>query len=310
MASAVQSQFIPIAETRVPKPVNVSSVPKRSPFRYPGGKTWLVPHVRRWLDSLPEKPTEFVEPFAGGGIISLTVAFEQLAGHVRMVELDKQVAAVWQTILEDGGAEWLATYILGFNVTLESVKETVTAKPTSVREMAFQTIVKNRTFRGGILANGSSPIKRGEDDKGITSRWYPVTLASRIRDIGTVSNRISFIQGDGLAIMESNADQKTSVWFIDPPYTASKKKAGARLYNHFELDHKRLFDLAAKLAGDFLITYDNAEEIKALARSHNFDTELVAMTNTHNATMTELLIGRNLDWIRTGPLYAGDLYNR
>ena len=27
--------------------INVASVPHRSPFRYPGGKTWLVPHVRR-----------------------------------------------------------------------------------------------------------------------------------------------------------------------------------------------------------------------------------------------------------------------
>lgn len=26
--------------------VNVASVPQRSPFRYPGGKTWLVPHIR------------------------------------------------------------------------------------------------------------------------------------------------------------------------------------------------------------------------------------------------------------------------
>ena len=29
--------------------VNVASVPQRSPFRYPGGKTWLVPVVRQWL---------------------------------------------------------------------------------------------------------------------------------------------------------------------------------------------------------------------------------------------------------------------
>lgn len=30
-----------------PKVVNVASVPQRSPFRYPGGKTWLVPVVRK-----------------------------------------------------------------------------------------------------------------------------------------------------------------------------------------------------------------------------------------------------------------------
>ena len=88
------------------RPVNVSSVPQRSPFRYPGGKTWLVPLFRRWMFSLPNQPKVLVEPFAGGGIISLTAVFEHLADSVIMVELDDQIAAVWQTILA-GDAQWL-----------------------------------------------------------------------------------------------------------------------------------------------------------------------------------------------------------
>ena len=66
--------------------VNVSQIPQRSPLRYPGGKTWLVPHVRTWLRS-GKKPKLFIEPFVGGGIVSLTVAFENLADQVIMVEL-------------------------------------------------------------------------------------------------------------------------------------------------------------------------------------------------------------------------------
>src|SRR6266852_8769865 len=102
-------------------PVNVASVPQRSPFRYPGGKTWLVPLFRRWMMSLPSQPAVLVEPFAGGGIISLTAAFEQLADRVVMVELDEQIAAVWQTIL-GGDAAWLAKRILSFDLTPESAK--------------------------------------------------------------------------------------------------------------------------------------------------------------------------------------------
>jgi DNA adenine methylase len=45
--------------------VNVASVPQRSPFRYPGGKTWLVPYVRLWLFSITPPPRELIEPFAG-----------------------------------------------------------------------------------------------------------------------------------------------------------------------------------------------------------------------------------------------------
>lgn len=46
--------------------VNVASVPQRSPFRYPGGKTWLIPRIRQWLRSRPERPHVLIEPFAAG----------------------------------------------------------------------------------------------------------------------------------------------------------------------------------------------------------------------------------------------------
>jgi len=62
----------------LPQVVNVASVPQRSPFRYPGGKTWLVPYINRWLASLNFRPAEFVEPFCGGAIVGLNVAFDNL----------------------------------------------------------------------------------------------------------------------------------------------------------------------------------------------------------------------------------------
>ena len=58
-----------IARAPLKSVVNVSSIPQRSPFRYPGGKTWLVPLVRQWLRSLPRRPALLVEPFAGGAIL-------------------------------------------------------------------------------------------------------------------------------------------------------------------------------------------------------------------------------------------------
>src|SRR5215475_3850269 len=91
--------------------VNVAQIPQRSPFRYPGGKTWLVPHVRAWLRSLSKKPKTFYEPFVGGGIVSLTVAFEDLADSTVIVELDHNVATLWKTMLSDDN-EWLADRVI------------------------------------------------------------------------------------------------------------------------------------------------------------------------------------------------------
>lgn len=277
--------------------VNVASVPQRSPFRYPGGKTWLVPVVRRWLTHGPHKPRELIEPFAGGGIISLTAAFEELTEQVTMVELDDQVASVWETIL-NGNSGWLAEKIVEFDVTPESVRKELAKAALTRNEMAFQTILRNRVNHGGILAPGSGVLKHGENGKGIRSRWYPETLHRRIANIRYVKNRIRFIHGNGLVVLRENAERANTVFFIDPPYTAAGKKAGRRLYTHNELDHEALFKIAASLHGDFLMTYDNAEGVLALARKHGFDTQAVAMKNTHHATMTELLVGRNLEWLR------------
>ncbi len=87
--------------------------------------------------------------------------------------------------------------------------------------------------------------------------------------------------------------------FIDPQYTAGKngKRAGTRLYTHFELDHDRLFTRVEKAKGDFMMTYDNAEEVSQLAKRHGFKCKTISMMNTHHATMQELLIGRDLSWV-------------
>lgn len=283
--------------------VNVASVPHRSPFRYPGGKTWLVPRIRRWLESLPGVPAEFIEPFAGGAIVGLTVAFEKLADHVTLVELDADVSAVWQTILSDD-AHWLADQIAAFRLTPESVEELLSREDVSLRERALQTIVRNRINRGGILAAGAGRLKYGENGKGIASRWYPKTLCRRILDIHQIRDRLAFVQADGLDILRQNAGRENTVFFIDPPYTAAGKGAGRRLYTHWELDHERLFQMAQHLAGDFVMTYENARSIHELAHRYSFDIQPIAMRNTHHARLTELLVGRDLAWARQAGSHA------
>jgi DNA adenine methylase len=277
--------------------VNVASVPLRSPFRYPGGKTWLVPYIRRWLSSLSSPPTEFIEPFAGGGIVSLTVAAEWLADHITMVELDEQVATVWQAILDAEDSEWLGQQIVCFNPTPDAIRAALARPAIEPLERAFQTILKNRVNRGGILAHGAGMVKNGEAGKGLISRWYPVTLRKRISEIAAMRSRITFIQGDGLAVMAAHISAVDTAFFIDPPYTVAGKRAGNRLYTHNDIDHEKLFALAAEVAGSVLLTYDDTEEVRSLAHRYGFTTQAVAMKNTHHERMHELLIGRNLDWL-------------
>jgi DNA adenine methylase len=275
---------------------NVASVPQRSVFRYPGGKTWFVPYLRKWLRAFPTMPVKLIEPFAGGGIVGLTAAFENLVEGVILVELDPQIASVWHTILS-ADAPWLVEKIVSFELTAKNVEIVLGNSPSSTREKAFQTVLKNRINRGGILATGAGRIKAGENGKGLTSRWYPQTLGKRILDIAAIRDRFQFIEGDGIEVMKENASYENIAFFIDPPYTVGGKRAGSRLYNYSEIDHEALFATAERLTGDFLMTYDDVEDVRSLAQIHNFSTKNISMKNTHHAQTTELVISRSLDWL-------------
>ncbi len=271
--------------------INVASVPQRSPFRYPGGKTWLIPTVRQWLKQEGKIAKELIEPFAGGAIVSLTAAFEKMAEHITMVEMDEEIAAVWEVILNDN-TKWLADKIYSYDLTHANVKAELENPNKKLQDIAFCTILKNRVFHGGILAKGSGMIKNGENGKGITSRWYPKTLRDRILAINYVKDKITFISGDAFEILEQNLNNQSAYFFIDPPYTI----AGKRLYTYFDIDHERLFEITAQLKGKFMLTYDDTPEIRQHANKYNLQFRTMPMKTTLHFEKNEIIISDNFSW--------------
>ena len=270
---------------------NVSTVPQRSPLRYPGGKTWLVPHILEWLKTT--KPRILIEPFAGGGIASLTAVMEPLVEQAIMMELDRDVAAFWQAALHEGDA--LAKRVLEFEPTLERLQKLQKDASGTVLERGFRTLVLNRTRRAGVLAEGASFIKDGENGKGLLSRWYPKTLSDRLEAIRKHADRIVFYQGDGSQVLSGLLRGRAqAAAFVDPPYTASTgKRAGTRLYAHKDIDPASIFELLAQARSNFLMTYDNAPEIVQLIRKHEFHAVSVEMKNAHHDRLRELVITRD-----------------
>lgn len=271
--------------------VNVASVPQRSPFRYPGGKTWLIPTVRQWLKQEHRTVGHLIEPFAGGGIVSLTAAFEKLAEKVTMVELDSEIGAVWEVIL-NGKNQWLADKIYSYDLTVENIKTELDNPNKEIQDIAFCTILKNRVFHGGILAKGSGMIKNGENGKGIGSRWYPKTLRDRIMAINYIKDKIIFKQGDAFEIIRQQLTDTNTYHFIDPPYTI----AGKRLYTHYDIDHEKLFELTAQIKGKFMLTYDDTTEIRTLANKYGLQFRTIPMKTTLHYEKNEIIISDNFSW--------------
>ena len=290
MTSKAPVNVIPVSS--IPA-VNVAAVPQRSPLRYPGGKTWLIPHIRHWLQSSKTQPRLLIEPFAGGATVTLTAVMEGCVDRAIMAELDRDVAAFWHVALHHNGE--LIEEVQRFRATRFSVKMIDTRNPRNLLEHGFRTLVLNRTRRGGILAPGAALSREGENGKGVASRWYADTLVGRLKSISEFADRITFCETDGLSLLESllpGSGPDTMV-FVDPPYTAGGKKAGSRLYAHSELDHSRLFHILAKSQVNFLMTYDYAAEVLNLVEEHGFEAVQVLMRNTHHNRLPELVISRS-----------------
>jgi hypothetical protein len=160
----------------------------------------------------------------------LTVAAESLAEHVVLAELDDDVAAVWQTIFagRDADVRWLCNRITGFDVTLENVRKVLDGKPSSTKEWAWRTIIKNRMQRGGIMSAGAGLVKEGEAGRGLKSRWYPETLATRIEVLRSMRERVTFEHADAFAVIQAFADDTNafSLW-TRPILPAARRRANA-----------------------------------------------------------------------------------
>lgn len=213
-----------------------------------------------------------------------------------MIELDRDVAAVWQSTL-NGQAQWLSDRITQFKFSKASVTDQLSGTTKSLRRKAWKTLLRNRVSYGGIITRRSGLLKKGERGNGLRSRWYPETLAGRIEAINKLKTKIDFIYGDGLAWLKKHAAQSpkgSKAYFIDPPYI----KAGKRLYTENTLDHEQLFEVASRLPGRVLMTYDDTSEVRRLAIKYGFSIRKVSMISRAHHNKTELLIAKEFSWHR------------
>ena len=182
-----------------------------------------------------------------------------------------------------------------FEPTRYNVEQLEHEAPQSVALRGFRTLVLNRTRRGGILAEGASLNRRGENGKGVASRWYPKTITKRIRAISEHRDKIEFRETDGMSMLEqilTESSNRRITVFLDPPYTAGGKRAGRRLYNHNCIDHSHLYSMLKDSGIDFLMTYDESSGIRDLVSRHGFHAVRVMMKNTHHDQVTELIISQ------------------
>ena len=260
-----------------------------SPFRYPGGKSRLRETIINWIRDLGFRPTHFIEPFAGGASVGLAVAELDLADHITLAEIDPDVSAVWEVVL-NGQADAFANRIRNFELTHTSAAEIVASKTTNQLSRAFRCLLLNRISRGGIMAAGSGWLNQGENGNGIHSRWYPETLAQRVELTRALRTKITFVEGDGLDLLRNFINDRRAVAFVDPPYVVRGRGAGARLYSYCDVDCDKLFEIIRAFCGGMVITYHRSVVVERLAGESGLERHTVTVQTGHSRCKRELIM--------------------
>jgi DNA adenine methylase len=190
-----------------------------SPLRYPGGKGAIAPFLSQLITAQTERPTVYVEPFAGGAGAAVRLLVDEYVEHIVLNDLDRGVAAFWRSVFED--SEALASKVETCKVSVAAWRRhrnTYDRGEGTDLDLGFATFFLNRTNRSGIL--NARPIG-GLQQTGrwkIDARFNRSELASRIRRLGRYRNRVTIRNEDGLGVISEFVRERAAFLYIDPPY--------------------------------------------------------------------------------------------
>jgi DNA adenine methylase len=228
----------------------------KSPLRYPGGKSKVIPQIIQYL---PSHFTEYREPFVGGG--SLFLYLSQVIPMLRIWinDLNPEVYLFWKYAQSD-----LPAMIEEIRQIRSSFKDgrslfqgftTWQVETESEFDRAVRFFILNRiTFSGTVESGGYSEQS--------FHRRFTASSIDRLVELEDILEDVEITNTDySEALVREGEDVFI---YLDPPYlTATKSKLyGRKGQLHLAFDHKRFADLLKNSPHKWLITYDDCPEIR------------------------------------------------
>ena len=237
-----------------------------SPLRYPGGKGKVANYVKLLLLKNGLIGTDYLEPYAGGASVALSLLFEEYVSTIWINDLNRSVHAFWEAVLDN--PEELCERTMSVPLTVAEWEQQrgvqCMASPGAV-DLAFSTFFLNRTNRSGIIAGGG--VIGGKDQTGtwkIDARFNRAELCKRLRKIARYKSRIKLTRLDAAGLLaDLPVDSSSSMFaYLDPPYYVK----GEGLYDNFysSADHANLAGVVKRLECKWMVSYDAAPEILKL----------------------------------------------
>ena len=235
-----------------------------SPLRYPGGKWRLAPFFAKLISVNFEAPPSYVEPYVGGGSLALSLLFSGAVREVFLNDLDPTIYAFWISVVRQSQA--FIDLLLNTPATpsqWQKQRDIYLKGPHAAHlRLGFATFFLNRTNHSGILNGGMIGGRKQSGKWKIDARYNRKELARRIQKIAAYKNQIHVSNRDACDFIRAQDDKANNLIYLDPPYY----RAGRRLYlNHYRpADHSKVRDAVGHLKSPWVVSYDDASEIRKL----------------------------------------------
>lgn len=253
----------------------------RSILRYPGSKARLARFIAQTIVFNGVQNSIFVEPFCGGSSVSIALLEADVVDEIILNDVDPLVASLWKCVFSKKHSKWLAERVLSVPLTLEYWEYQKRLNPTNVREMALKCLYLNRTSFSGVLHSSAGPIGgRTQSKWTVGCRFNREKLSARIIELAKLSHRVKATTSQSwLSVCKKWSADRRSIFYLDPPFYHKAK----RLYR-FVFDtkaHNKLHDYLMSFDSPWILSYDNASEIRALYNNSKLNARMI--DNTYSA---------------------------
>ena len=266
-----------------------------SPLRYPGGKLKVVDYVKNLMEVNDLVGGTYIEPYAGGASVALSLLFGKYAGKIKINDKDRAIYAFWYSVLNETEElcrkiqqtpvtmdEWMAQH------ELQKHKEDV-----DLLELGFSTFFLNRTNRSGILNGGVIGGKEQQGTWKIDARYNKKDLIERIEHVAGYADLIELTSMDAVALIKryKRTPAAKTFCYLDPPYYVK----GQDLYLNYyrDEDHQDIAEAIKKFKGQWIISYDAVDFISELYKDYRQKEYYLSYSAGNPARGKEIMVYSN-----------------
>ncbi len=266
-----------------------------SPLRYPGGKRKLIDFFKVFIIENDLVKGTYVEPYAGGSSIALTLLIEGYVSKIIINDLNPSIYAFWHSVLfrTEELCELIKKTPLNIKTWKKQKKIQKNKEKQNLLKLGFSTFFLNRTNRSGILKAGVIGGLKQEGKWKINCRYNKKYLIEKIRKIASYRDKIELCNQDAIKLIKNigkKLPENTLIYF-DPPYYTK----GKDLYmDHYRPeDHKEVAIGIKKIKQRWIVTYDYVPPIVQLYKGHKKETYSIRYSAGNNERGKEVMFFSN-----------------